>query len=160
MMFLLMHTLFSLFLIFFFVCAGFFGALAFYILFFHKSAAITRYNSRVSKKISPLCYRFSALISTDCLTNIATSNVKTHNTKIVDLVILFIFYVDRLFWIMEVGDNDPENRLVRNFRISNKFTSKANNSLIMKFSGKLLNITVVDMFLSFLENTRTRQKLL
>jgi hypothetical protein len=63
--------------------------------------------------------------------------------------------VDCLFWITEVGDNDHENRLVRNFKISNRFTFKANNSLIMKFSGKLLNIIVVDMFLSFPESTRT-----
>jgi hypothetical protein len=50
---LLMRTLFFFFLIFFFfffiLCASF-CALAFYILFFHKSGTKTRYNSRVSKK--------------------------------------------------------------------------------------------------------------
>jgi hypothetical protein len=54
--------------------------------------------------------------------------------------------MDRLFWIMEVGDNDPKNRLVRNFRIPNRFTSKADNTLIMTFSRKLVNTKVVDNF--------------
>jgi hypothetical protein len=51
------------------------------------------------KKISSVCYRFSALTSTGCLTNIATSNAKTHNTKVVDLFSLSFRYIDRLFWI-------------------------------------------------------------
>jgi hypothetical protein len=61
-------------------------------------------------------------------------------------------YMNRLFWIR---DNDPENILVQNFRISNIFTSKAENALIMTFSRKLLNTKVVDNFLSFPESTRT-----
>jgi hypothetical protein len=62
--------------------------------------------------------------------------------------------MDRLFWITEVGDNDLENRLVQNFRISNKFTSKSNNALIMTFSGKIVNTKVVDIFLRFSESTK------
>jgi hypothetical protein len=61
----------------------------------------------------------------------------------------------RLFWITEVGDNDPENRRVQNFRIPNRFTSKVDNTLIMMFSRNLVNTKVVDIFLSFLESTRT-----
>jgi hypothetical protein len=92
MVFLLMRTLFLFLLIFFFFSffVAFF-ALAFYILFSYKRAAKTRYNLRVSKKILFVCYRFSTLISTYYLTNIATSNLKTHNTKVVDLVYLFLF---------------------------------------------------------------------
>jgi hypothetical protein len=51
-----------------------------------------------------------------------------------------------MLWITEVGDNDPVNRLVRNFRIPNRFNSNTNNSLIMTFSGKLVNTKVVDNF--------------
>jgi hypothetical protein len=50
-----------------------------------------RYKSRVPKKISSVYYIFSALTSTDCFTNIATSNVKTHNTKVVDLFFFSFF---------------------------------------------------------------------
>jgi hypothetical protein len=42
-------------------------------------------------------------------------------------------YMDGLIRITEVGDNDPENRLVRNFRIPNRFSSNTNNSFIMRF---------------------------
>jgi uncharacterized membrane protein len=45
------------------------------------------------QKISSVCYRFSALTSTYCLTNIATSNAKTHNTKVIDLLFyIFLIY--------------------------------------------------------------------
>jgi hypothetical protein len=54
-----------------------------------------------------------------------------------------------------VGDNGLESRLVRNFRIPNRFNSNTNNSMIMIFSGKLVNTKVVDNFLSFLESART-----
>jgi hypothetical protein len=54
-----------------------------------------------------------------------------------------------------MGDNDPENRLVRNFRISNRFKFNTNKSLIVTFSGKLVSTKVVDNFLSFPESTRT-----
>jgi hypothetical protein len=62
--------------------------------------------------------------------------------------------MDHLFWVTKFGDNDPENRLVRNFRIPNRFSSNTNNSLIMTFSGKLVNTKVVDNFLSFPESIR------
>jgi hypothetical protein len=158
MMFLLMHTLFSLFLIFFFFFLCFvrvFCAIAFYTLFFNKSAAKTRYNLRVSKNIIAsllqiFCSIFNRLFD-------KYSDLKRQNSQHESCRYRFslYFHVDCLFWITEVGDNDHENRLVRNFKISNRFTFKANNSLIMKFSGKLLNIIVVDMFLSFPESTRT-----
>jgi hypothetical protein len=45
-----------------------------------------------------------------------------------------------------MGDNDPVNSLVRNFRIPNRFTSKADNALIMTFSRKLVSTKVVDNF--------------
>jgi hypothetical protein len=54
-----------------------------------------------------------------------------------------------------VIDNTKKNRLVRNFRISNRFTSKAKNALIMMFSGKLVNTKVVDDVIGFPETTRT-----
>jgi hypothetical protein len=57
--------------------------------------------------------------------------------------------MDRLFWIAEVGDNEPENRLVQNFRIPNRFNSNTNNSLIMMFYGKHINKNLVDNVLSF-----------
>jgi hypothetical protein len=63
--------------------------------------------------------------------------------------------MDRLFWITEVGDNDLKNRLVQNFRILNRFNSNTNNSLIMMFSGKLVNTKVLDNFIRLLESTRT-----
>jgi hypothetical protein len=59
----------------------------------------TRYNTRVSKKISYVCYIFFALTSTDCLINIGTSNAKTHNTKLVGLFFIFILEV----WIAYFG---------------------------------------------------------
>jgi hypothetical protein len=90
MVFLLMRTHFSLSSDFFLCFVRLFCALAFYILFFHKSATKTIYNSRVSKKFSYVYYIFSALTSKDCLINIATANTKTHNTKVIDLVFLFL----------------------------------------------------------------------
>jgi hypothetical protein len=63
--------------------------------------------------------------------------------------------MNRLFSITEVGDNDPENRLVQNFRIPKRFNSNINNSLIMMFSGKLVNTKVVDNFLRFPYSKRT-----
>jgi hypothetical protein len=63
--------------------------------------------------------------------------------------------MDHLFWITGIGDNDPESRLVQNFRISNIFNSNTNNSLIMMFSRTLVNKKVVDNFLSFPESIRT-----
>jgi hypothetical protein len=98
----------------FFLCfVRLFCALAFYILFFHKSATKTRYNSRVSKTI---------LV---CLLQIFRSNynrlfdkysdLKRKNSQHESCRFLFLFYfryVHHLFWITEVGDNDLENRLV------------------------------------------------
>jgi hypothetical protein len=106
------HTFF-IFLLNFFIfslfCAAFFVHLPFIFSFFHKSATKTRYNSRVSKKLSSVCYKFSALTSTNNLTNIATSNTKTHKHESCrSLFSLSFRYMDRLFWIKEVGDNDPE----------------------------------------------------
>jgi hypothetical protein len=98
MVFLLMRTLFLFFSLIFFssffslFCAAFF-ALAFLYSFFHKSAAKTRYNTRVSKKFSSVYHRFSALISTDCLTNLENLNTKTHNMKVVDLLFLFLLEI-------------------------------------------------------------------
>jgi hypothetical protein len=79
-------------------CADFFCTCLLYSLLFHKSAAKTRYNSRVSKNYH-VCYRFSALTSIDCLTNIAISNTKTHNTKVVDIFFLFLLDI----WIAYFG---------------------------------------------------------
>jgi hypothetical protein len=73
--------------------------LHFYILFFHKSVAKTRYNTRVSKKFSYVCHRFSALSLIDCLANLETSNAKTHNTKIIGIIFLFLLDIYCLFWI-------------------------------------------------------------
>jgi hypothetical protein len=84
----------------------------------------------------------------------STINAKTHNTKVVDMFFSISFrYMDNLFWITKVGDNDTENRLVQNFRIPNRFTSKADNALVMTFSAKLVNTECVDNFLSFPEST-------
>jgi hypothetical protein len=49
----------------------------------------------------------------------------------------------------------PKYRLVQNFRITNRFTSNTDNSLIVTFSGTLVNKKVVDDFLRFLESTIT-----
>jgi hypothetical protein len=65
---------FSPFSLFFLCFVRLFLHLPFYTLFFYKIAAKTRYNTRVSKKISSVCHRFSALTSTDCLTNLETSH--------------------------------------------------------------------------------------
>jgi hypothetical protein len=92
MVFLLMRTLLSLssdFFPFFYVLCGFFCALSFYILLFHKSAAKNKIQLK-SIKTFLVCYIFSALTSTDSLSIIGTSNAKTHNTKFVDLVFLFL----------------------------------------------------------------------
>jgi hypothetical protein len=150
MMFLLMHTLVS----FFFVFCGFFVHLPF-IFFFPQKCRKNKIQLKSKKKSLSLRYRFSALTLTHCLTIIATSNVKTHSTKVVDLVFLSFWHMDRLFWIKEVADNDLENRLVWNYRISKRFTSKANNTFIMTFYRNLVNTRVVDNFLSFPESTRT-----
>ena len=74
-------------------------ALAFLYSFFYKSAAKTRYNTSLSKKFSSVYHRFSALTSTDCLTNLETRNSKTQNTKVVGL--LFLFLLD--IWIAYFG---------------------------------------------------------
>jgi hypothetical protein len=137
------HTFFSFFCIFYLFCADFFVHLPFifsFLLKCHKN----KIQLKSIKKISTVCYRCSALTSTGYLTNIATSNAKTHNTKVVDLFSLSFTYIDRLFWITKLGDNDPENGLARNFRIPNRFNSNTNNSLIMMFSGKLVNTKVLD----------------
>jgi uncharacterized membrane protein YgaE (UPF0421/DUF939 family) len=93
MVFLLMRALFSLFLIFsFFLCfVRLFCALAFYILFFSQKYHKNKIQLKSIKKFSSVCYRFFGLTSTNCLTNIATSNIKTQNTKVVDLIFLFLF---------------------------------------------------------------------
>jgi hypothetical protein len=89
MVFLLMCTLFSFFL--FFLCfVWFFCALAVYILFFPQKCHKNKIQLKSIKKILSVCYRFSALILADYLTIIATSNAKTHNTKVVDLIVLFL----------------------------------------------------------------------
>ena len=125
-------------LIFFFFFSSFLWPfyLHFYILFFHKSVAKTRYNTRVSKNIL-ICLSHFFLISTNRLTNLETSNAKTHNTKLVGL---FLFLLD--IWIKYFGWRKWEiltlkYRLVQNFRITNIFTSKAYNSLIITLYGKL-----------------------
>jgi hypothetical protein len=127
---------FSLFLIFFFFVLWDLFHLPFYILVFHKSATKTRYNTRVSKNIL-ICLSHFFLISTNRLTNLETSNAKTHNTKLVGL---FLFLLD--IWIKYFGWRKWEiltlkYRLVQNFRITNIFTSKAYNSLIITLYGKL-----------------------
>jgi hypothetical protein len=53
-----------------------------------------------------------------------------------------------------VGDNDPENRLLRNFRIPNRFNSNTNKFLIIMFYGILVNSKVADNFIRFPESTR------
>jgi hypothetical protein len=53
-----------------------------------------------------------------------------------------------------VGDNDPENRLVRNFRIPNRFNSNTNKFLIIMFSRILVNTKVADNFIRFPESIR------
>jgi hypothetical protein len=135
-------------------CAAFLCTCLLYSLFFIKVPK-TRYNSRVSKKISYVCYRFFCSNFNRLFDKY--SNLKRKNSKHESYRSRFsasFLFMDCLFWITEVGDNDPENRLVRNFRIANRFTSIANNSLIMTFSGKLVNTKVVDIFLSFLESIR------
>jgi hypothetical protein len=146
------HT-FYIFLIFFFVLCGFFLHLSFYILFFHKKCHKNKIELKSIKKIIV------------CLLQIFCSNINKLFDKYNDVkhktsqhescrssFSLSFRYMNRLFWIR---DNDPENILVQNFRISNIFTSKAENALIMTFSRKLLNTKVVDNFLSFPESTRT-----
>jgi hypothetical protein len=49
----------------------------------------------------------------------------------------------------------PKHRLVRNFKITNRFISNIDNSLIMTFSVNLINTKVVYTFLIFPESIRT-----
>jgi hypothetical protein len=144
-----MRTLFLFFLLFcfFFLCFVRLFYCHIYILFFHKSAAKTRYNTRVSKKFSSVCHRFSSLTSTSCLTHLGTSNAKTHNTKVVGLIFLFLSDI----WIAYFGKSKweiftPKYRLVQNFRITKRFISNTNNSLIPTLSGNLVNMKDVDNF--------------
>jgi hypothetical protein len=79
------------FLFYLLFCADFFLHLPFIFSFSHKSATKTRYNARVSKQFSYVSYKFSSLTSTDGMINLATSNAKTHNTKVVGLLFVFVF---------------------------------------------------------------------
>jgi hypothetical protein len=94
MVFLLMCTLFlffSDFSFFFFVLCGIFCTCLFiFSSIFHKSVEKSRYNIRVSKKISSIYHSFFALTSTDYFTYLDTSNTKTHDTKVVGLSFLFL----------------------------------------------------------------------
>jgi hypothetical protein len=74
-------------------------SLPFILSFFTKVPQKQDTTQEYQKKISSICYRFFALTSIDCLTNIATSNVKPQNTKVVDLVFLFLFDI----WIAYFG---------------------------------------------------------
>ena len=43
-----------------------------------------------------------------------TSNAKTYNTKVVNILFLFPKkYMEQLFWINEAGDMDPEIQTVQ-----------------------------------------------
>jgi hypothetical protein len=93
MVFLLMCTFFSLFMIFsfFFVLCGFLCTCLFIFSFFTKVPQEQDRTQGYQKTFSLVCYIFSAITSTDYLINIATSNAKTHNTKVVDLFSLSFF---------------------------------------------------------------------
>jgi predicted negative regulator of RcsB-dependent stress response len=54
---------------------------------------------KYQKQISSVCRKFSAQTSRDRLTNLETSNSKTHKTKVVGL--LFLFPLD--IWIAYFG---------------------------------------------------------
>jgi hypothetical protein len=83
------------FLYFYFIVCGSFLALAFYVLFSTKVPQKQETTQEYQKQFSYVCDIFSSLTSTVCLTNLLTFNAKTHNTKVVGL--LFIFLLD--IWI-------------------------------------------------------------
>jgi hypothetical protein len=96
MVFMLMRTLFLCF--FFFVLCGCFLHLPFYILFF--SQVTQKQDITQEYQINPVCLsHIFSLTSTECLTNIGTSNAKSHNTKLVGLFFIFILDV----WITYFG---------------------------------------------------------
>jgi hypothetical protein len=117
----------------------------------------TRNNTKVSK---------TNLV---CLPQIFYSNFKRPFDKFRDLKLqnsqdkscgspfsISFRYMDRLFWKWEILT--PKYRLVQNFRITNRFTSNTDNSLILMFYGNLINKNTVDNFLSFLESKRTKNR--
>jgi hypothetical protein len=153
-----MRTLFLLFLIFFFFslfCAAFLCTCLLCSLFSQKCHKNKIQLKSIKKILDYLlqifCSNFNKLF--DKYSDLKHKNSQYESCR--SLFPLSFRYMDFPFWIKEVGDNGPENRLVRNFRIPNRFNSNTNNSLIMTFSGKLVNTKVVDNFLSFPESTRT-----
>jgi hypothetical protein len=148
MMFLLMHTpfLFSLIFSSSFLCfVRFFCTFSFFTRVPQKQDITQEY-----KKILSICHTFYALTSTNCLANLKTSNSKTYNKKVVGL--LFLFLLD--IWIayfrqIKCQILTPRYRLVRNFMITKRFTSNTNNSMILMFSGNIVNKKVIYNFLAF-----------
>jgi hypothetical protein len=108
------------------------------------------------KQFSSVCYRFAVLTSIDSSSNLKTSKANNHNMKVVGLLFIFLLYI----WIAYFGWKKweiltPKNKLVQNFKITNRFTSNTNNSLILMFSGNIVNNKVVYNFLMFPESIRT-----
>jgi hypothetical protein len=142
--------------LFYLFCAAFLCTCLLCSLFFSQKCRKNKIQLKSIKKIlvcllQIFCSNFNKLFD-------KYSDLKRKNSQYESCRCLFPLsfrYMDCLFWIKEVGDNGLESRLVRNFRIPNRFNSNTNNSMIMIFSGKLVNTKVVDNFLSFLESART-----
>jgi hypothetical protein len=78
------------------------------------------------------------------------SNVKKHNTKVVDLLFLFNFSIwNTYFQIRKLEIWAPKYRLLNNFWVTNRFCSYAYYSLISIFQDNITIEKVIDNFTSF-----------
>jgi hypothetical protein len=132
-----MCTLFLFFLWFFssvFVLCAFFCTCLFIFSYFSQECRKSKIQLKSIKKNSCLvvcllqifCSNFNKLF--DNYSNLKLKNSQHESCR--SHFYLSFRYMNRLFWIPEVGDKDRQNRLVRNFRIPNRIKSNTNNSLI------------------------------